>query len=120
MIKFAHFNFNVLNIKESIDFYQKALDLKVTKTIEKESFTIVYLGNEESDFLLELTEIHGRKEKYDLGEEEFHLAFVSDEYDAYYQRHQKMDCICYENPSMGIYFIQDLDGYWIEMIPERK
>ena len=31
-----------------------------------------------------------------------------------------MGCICYENPSMGIYFIEDPDGYWIEIVPDRR
>ena len=31
----------------------------------------------------------------------------------------EMGCVCYENPSMGIYFISDPDGYWIEIIPDR-
>ncbi|MFI3284936.1 MAG: VOC family protein [Erysipelotrichaceae bacterium] len=120
MIKFAHFNFNVLSIESSLVFYERALGLKVQRTIEKESFKIVYLGNDESDFVLELTELYDRKEKYDLGDEEFHLAFVTDAFDEYYKLHQEMGCICYENKDMGIYFIQDLDGYWIEIIPERK
>ena len=30
-----------------------------------------------------------------------------------------MECICFENPKMGIYFIEDPDGYWIELVPER-
>ena len=25
----------------------------------------------------------------------------------------------YQNPAMGIYFIVDPDGYWLEIIPER-
>jgi lactoylglutathione lyase len=31
-----------------------------------------------------------------------------------------MGCICFENPAMCIYFIQDPDGYWLEIRPERK
>ena len=30
-----------------------------------------------------------------------------------------MGCVCYENPDMGIYFIEDPDGYWIEVVPVR-
>ena len=30
-----------------------------------------------------------------------------------------MDCICYENKEMGIYFINDPDGYWLEVVPVR-
>ena len=28
MIKFNHFNFNVLNLEKSLDFYEKALDFR--------------------------------------------------------------------------------------------
>ena len=37
-----------------------------------------------------------------------------------HERHKKMGCICYENPMMGIYFINDPDGYWLEILPIRK
>jgi lactoylglutathione lyase len=30
-----------------------------------------------------------------------------------------MGCICYENKDMGIYFIIDPDGYWIEILPNK-
>jgi lactoylglutathione lyase len=40
--------------------------------------------------------------------------------DEAHEKHAKMGCICYENPGMGIYFIQDPDQYWIEIIPEKK
>ena len=48
-----------------------------------------------------------------------HLAFVTDEYETLYKKHKEMGVICFENPSMGIYFISDPDGYWIEIIPTR-
>jgi lactoylglutathione lyase len=31
-----------------------------------------------------------------------------------------MGCICYENTAMGIYFVEDPDGYWMEVIPEKR
>jgi lactoylglutathione lyase len=31
-----------------------------------------------------------------------------------------MGCICYENKEMGIYFINDPDNYWLEVIPAQK
>ena len=34
--------------------------------------------------------------------------------------HEEMGCICFENPEMGIYFITDPDGYWLEIVPVRK
>ena len=30
-----------------------------------------------------------------------------------------MGCIAFENPTMGIYFVTDPDGYWIEIVPKR-
>ncbi len=122
MIKFYHFNFNVLDLNKSLAFYREALDLAPVR--EKEaadgSFRLVFLGDAAgSDFQLELTWLRDRAEPYNLGECEFHLAFLTDRYDELYARHKAMGCICFENPSMGIYFIADPDGYWIEIVPER-
>jgi lactoylglutathione lyase len=33
--------------------------------------------------------------------------------------HESMGCIVYENPDMGIYFITDPDGCWLEILPEK-
>lgn len=122
MIKFNHFNFNVLDLERSLKFYEEALGLKPVreKVASDESFRLVYLGDGVSDFTLELTWLRDRKEPYDLGECEFHLAFTSDDYDSAHEKHEKMGCICFENPSMGIYFIADPDGYWIEIVPARR
>ena len=88
-------------------------------TAEDGSFILVYLTDGKTPHLLELTWLRDRKEAYNLGENEFHLAFVTDEYDAAYVKHKKMGCICYENPEMGIYFISDPDNYWLEIIPKK-
>ena len=121
MFRFTHFNFNVLDLDRSLAFYREALGLVPVR--EKEaadgSFKLVYLGDGVSDFTLELTWLRDRSEPYDLGDEEFHLAFHTDDFDAAHEKHADMGCICFENPGMGIYFIQDPDGYWIEIIPLR-
>ena len=119
--KMYHENYNVLDLKRSMEFYEKALGLTEVRRIEPEdgSFIIVYLGNDTTDFTLELTWLKDRTEPYNLGECEFHLAFQTDDYEAAYALHKEMGCICYENPSMGIYFIQDPDGYWLEVVPEK-
>ena len=72
-----------------------------------------------SDFLLELTWMRDQKEPYNLGDEEFHLALTADDFDKAHALHEKMECICFENHDMGIYFINDPDGYWIEIIPAK-
>ena len=122
MIKFNHFNFNILDLDKSLAFYREALDL--TPVREKEaadgSFIIVYLANENSDFELELTWLRDMDRPYNLGDCEFHLAFRTDDYEAAHAKHEAMGCICYENPQMGIYFIKDPDGYWLEVLPPIK
>lgn len=119
MIRFNHFNFNVLDLDRSIAFYKEALGLEIVRENRQEDFTLVYLGERYTEFQLELTWLKGRTEPYDLGECEFHLAFHTDEYEALHEKHKAMGCVCFENPAMGIYFITDPDGYWIEIIPER-
>ena len=78
-----------------------------------------YLGDGKTDFRLELTWLRDHPQKYDLGECEFHLALRAEDYETAHARHAEMGCICFENPAMGIYFISDPDGYWIEIIPTR-
>ena len=116
--KMIHENYNVQNLEASLEFYNKALGLR-RKTSPDGSFIIVYVGNDESDFELELTWLKDHPEKYNLGEEEFHLAFRVDNFEKAHKLHSEMNCICFENPSMGIYFIQDPDGYWLEIIPAK-
>ena len=116
-----HENYNVANLEKSMDFYEKALGLRECrrKDAADGSFIIVYLKNEESDFELELTWLRDMDRPYNLGDCEFHLAFRVGDYDAAYAHHKEMGCICFENPAMGIYFISDPDGYWLEIIPAR-
>ncbi len=119
--KMIHENYNVKDLDASLDFYDKALGLREVrrKTAEDGSFIIVYVSNDEADFELELTWLAEHPQNYNLGEEEFHLAFRTDDFDAAHKLHGEMGCICFENPSMGIYFIKDPDGYWLEIVPER-
>ena len=121
MLTFNHFNFNVSNLERSIQFYQDALGLTEVRRNEAAdgSFVIVFLGDNRTDFCLELTCLRDHPQRYDLGECEFHLALQAEDYEAAHEKHRKMGCICFENPAMGIYFISDPDGYWIEIIPTR-
>ena len=120
--KMIHENYNVRDMAASLAFYEKALGLreKRRKEFPDGSALIIYIGNDEADFELELTWLRDHPQPYDIGEEEFHLAFRTDDFDAAHALHEEMGCICYENPSMGLYFIQDPDGYWLEIEPIRK
>jgi len=118
---FNHNNFNVLDLDRSISFYEKALGLKPVreKIADDGSFKLVYLSDGVTGHTLELTWLRDRKEPYNLGENEFHLALAVEDMEAAHALHKEMGCICYENPSMSIYFISDPDHYWIEIIPEK-
>ena len=117
--RMIHEYYNVAVLDVSIRFYQEALGLYEARRKTGEDFTIVFMRNDESDFELELTWLADHPQKYDIGEEEFHLAFRTDDFEAAHALHEKMGCICFENPKMGIYFIQDPDGYWLEILPTR-
>ena len=119
---FNHYNFNVTDLQRSLDFYDKALGLTIQKqrTADDGSFIITYLEDGSTGFRLELTWLRDwEKEGYDLGDNEMHLARVTDDFEKAHEKHKEMGCICFENPKMGIYFIEDPDGYWIEILPKR-
>jgi len=118
---FVHNNINVRDLDKSLVFYREALGLTEVRRMAPQdgSFIIVYLSEGHSAHQLELTWLRDWDRPYNLGDNEFHLAFRVDDYEAAHARHQAMDCICYENPKMGIYFISDPDGYWLEVLPTR-
>ncbi|EGJ71274.1 Glyoxalase/bleomycin resistance protein/dioxygenase [Bacteroides coprosuis DSM 18011] len=120
--RFDHFNINVTDLNRSIEFYGKALGLKEhhRKQSKDGSFELVYLTDNKTGFLLELTWLRDHKEAYELGENESHLCFrVPGDYDEVRKYHKQLDCVCFENQEMGLYFIIDPDGYWIEILPEK-
>lgn len=118
---FSHNNMNVLDLEKSIRFYQENLELVETRRITPESgdFIIVFLGDQQTPHRLELTWLRDWEHPYNLGDNEFHLALEVDDYEQAHALHDKNGVICYENKGMGIYFINDPDGYWIEIIPKK-
>lgn len=117
--KMYHECYNVSDLQASMKFYEEALGLTEKHRLERPDFTLVFIGNDTTDFELELTWLKDHPQKYDLGECEFHLAFHVDDYEAAYAKHKEMGCICFENKDLGVYFIEDPDGYWLEIVPER-
>ena len=115
--KMIHENYNVSDLDRSIQFCNEALDLHEVRRKTTNDFIIVYLSNDVSDFELELTWLKDHPQPYNLGECEFHLAFQAEDYEAAHKKHEEMGCICFENEAMGIYFIVDPDGYWLEILP---
>ena len=120
---FAHNNFNIRNLDKSLTFYKEALGLTEVRRKEAAdgSFILVYLGDATgSRHTLELTWLRDWDRPYNLGDNEFHLAFTVDDFEAAHTHHKEMGCICFENEAMGIYFIVDPDGYWLEVVPAKR
>jgi lactoylglutathione lyase len=119
---FAHNNINVLDLEKSLAFYTSALGLEEVRRHEAKdgSFVLAFLGDGRTSHRLELTWLRDRRDAYNLGDNEIHLAFTVDDYKSAYANHKKLGVVCYENPAMGIYFIEDPDGYWVEILPEKR
>lgn len=117
----VHNNINVRDLEKSLAFYQEALGMKEVRRKEGAdgSFVLVYLESEGSGHQLELTWLRDWDRPYNLGDNEFHIAFATEDMEAAHAYHEKMGCIVYENPKMGIYFIADPDGYWLEVVPVK-
>jgi lactoylglutathione lyase len=117
--KMIHSNRNVLDLEKSLAFYKEALDFnEVSREVAEDgSFIIAFLEGGADNFKLELTWIRDREEPYNLGENEIHLAVQTEDYEAALAHHKALDCVCFINEAMGIYFINDPDGYWIEIVP---
>ena len=101
--RFDHFNINVTDLDRSLAFYREALGLHEIKRKEAAdgSFVLAYLGD-------------------DRGENESHLCLrVEGDYEAVREYHRSRGWVCYENHDMGLYFINDPDDYWIEVLPVK-
>lgn len=119
--KMVHTEIHVLDLEKSLEFYKQALDLDPVreKGPDDGSWKIVFLANGASEHQLELTWNEGRTEPYDNGGGDIHIAFQVDDIEAWRAKHRQMGCIAYENEGMGVYFIADPDGTWLEIVPAR-
>lgn len=117
----------VLDEVRSVDFYQKAFGLSVAERLDFDSFTLIYLSNEEQEFEVELTVNKERTEPYVLGDGYGHLAVSVADLDA---EHDKMTALGL-NPKNIVefkrdgalfarfFFIEDPDGYKIEVLQRQ-
>ena len=120
--RFDHFNVNVTDLDRSLRFYEKALGLREVgrKEAADGSFILAYLGDQTTGFRLELTWLRDHPQPYQLGENESHLCVrVEGDYEEARRFHKEMGCVCFENEQMGLYFINDPDDYWIEVLPVK-
>ncbi|GAB1583797.1 VOC family protein [Phyllobacterium phragmitis] len=124
LAKAIHSMVRVLDEARSVDFYKNAFGLKVADRLDFDTFTLVYMSNEESDFEVELTINKGRTEPYALGDGYGHLAVSVDDLDAEHARLSALGLapnkIVEFNRDGALlarfFFITDPDGYKIEVL----
>lgn len=124
MAKYIHSMIRVLDEAASVDFYDRCFGLKVAERLDFESFTLIYLANDESGTELELTVNKGRTEPYDLGDGYGHVAFSVDDVDATHARllaegfapRKLVDFAPGGEVIARFFFIKDPDGYEIEVL----
>ena len=93
--RIVHCNINVTDLNKSIAFYEQALGLQVARKLEAEdgSFTLCYLQDDTGSFQIELTWLKDHPQPYELGENESHIAFATDDFEAAHRLHEEMGCI---------------------------
>jgi len=123
-----HSMIRVLDVKKSTQFYLELFDLEVKRTLNFNSFDLLYLGNEESDFELELTFNHDKSLAYILGDGYGHLAFSAQNIESLHEKavklgYQPRPVKSFYNEDKLVakfFFITDPDGYEIEVIERSE
>ena len=124
MAKAIHSMIRVLDEERSVRFYETAFGLTSAERLDFESFTLVYLSNDQASFELELTINKDRTDPYNLGDGYGHLAFCVDDLDA---EHARLGAAGYSPRKIvdfkpgdeviaRFFFVQDPDGYEIEVL----
>ncbi|ABQ60370.1 lactoylglutathione lyase [Brucella ovis IntaBari-2006-46-332] len=124
MAKAIHTMIRVLDADKSVAFYNQAFGLDIAERIDFETFTLIYLRNEEADFEVELTVNKGRTEPYNLGDGYGHLAVAVDDVDAEHACFRELgfkvgNLVDFRNNGALLarfFFVEDPDGYKIEVL----
>jgi lactoylglutathione lyase len=124
MAKLIHTMIRVLDLDKSLAFYRDVLDLTPSHTLDFPDFALVYLRNAQNDAEIELTLNKGRTEPYTHGTGYGHVAVVVEDLDA---RHTAITAAGYapmpikefkrgDELLARFFFVQDPDGYKIEVL----
>jgi len=123
-MRLLHTMIRVVNLEKSLDFYQRALSMRLLRRKDYESgrFTLAFLGycDEIEGAVIELTHNWDRQE-YHLGDAFGHLAIGVEDLEKAYQ--QCLDCGATAKVAPKVFgsgtrlaFVKDPDGYDIELI----
>ena len=120
MTTMSHVCIRVLDLDRSLTFYRDALGLVPQRemTMEDRGWHLVFLGDNETPFQLELSKEIARTQPYRLGDDTPHVAVTAKEFEALKARHRAEGRIVDELAG-GIYFIQDPDGHLLEILPPK-
>jgi len=120
-MKLDHICIRVSNLSDSIDFYQKAFgceELSVDDFPEYK-FTLVFLSFPNSEIKIELTYNYDHK-NYDLGDGYGHIGLKVNNIQELHARHLSFGLEITDiknfNGASDYYFLQDPDGYKIEVV----
>lgn len=124
MAKAIHSMVRVLDEARALSFYRTAFGLEIADRLDFETFTLIYLSNPETEFEVELTVNKGRAEPYALGDGYGHLAVSVADLDAERTRmvaagltpKDIVDFAPGGTPLARFFFIEDPDGYKIEVL----
>ena len=124
MAKAIHTMIRVLDLDRSIKFYNEAFGLEVADHFDFDDFALVYLRNDEADFEIELTLNKDRTEPYGHSDGYGHVAVCVDNC---HSEHSRMTELGLEPKDVKefnrngelmarFFFVQDPDGYKIEVL----
>ena len=124
MAKIIHTMIRVQDLDKSLKFYADVLGLTESHRLDFPDFALVYLRNPENDMEIELTLNKGRTEPYTHGTGYGHVGVAVD---SVASTHAALTAAGYEPASIKefkrgdellarFFFIQDPDGYKIEVL----
>jgi lactoylglutathione lyase len=124
MAKVIHSMIRVLDLERSLKFYADVLDLREAHRLDFPDFALVYLRNPQNDFEVELTWNKDRAEPYTHGDGYGHIGVVVPDAAATqaaltskgYQPAAVKEFKRGDELLARFFFIQDPDGYKIEML----
>lgn len=117
--RLVHTCLKVEDLSRTLQFHQQALAMVEKRRVQAGPMTLVYLGDSENTPQeIELQWQPEVEAPGNLGDNPTHLAFVVADFAAARERHRQLGYVVEENPVAGIYWLEDPDGYRIEILPE--